>query len=364
MEAAHLQDARQRRFFRVLGQFDLVLPRGAGVAQRGEFIDTAQRRLARGRDQVRSHAPDVDRRPLRLQVGNRLLVQVVAADDHGVGETGRVENAAGFDAQAGDVARIEPDADQVVAALAQPRADLHGFAHPFQAVVGIDQKHAVVGHGLGIRLKRLQLVPERHDPTVRVGAAHRNAEQLAGQHVGRGRAAADVRRAAGGQRAVDALCAAQAEFQHRVAVRCQTHARGLRGDQGLKIDQIQQRGLDDLALQDRPLHAHQRLLRKHDRSLGNGVHPAGQFEGVEVVEKGGIEQRPPVRAAQLGQIGHVPGVEPEVGQEVERIAQAARDAEPALKRVLTKEEMKDGFLVRDLRLPIPVRHRELIQVGQ
>ena len=188
---------------------------------------------------MRAHAPDVDRRALRLQVRNRLLVQVVAAHDPRVREAGRVENFAGFDAQVRNVARVEPDADQFVAALAQPRADLHGFARAFQAVVGIDQEDAVVGHGFGIRLKRLQLVAERHHPTVRVGAAHRNAEQLAGQHVGRGRTAADVGGAAGGQRAVDALRASQAELQHRVAARRQTHARGLRRDQGLKIDQIQ-----------------------------------------------------------------------------------------------------------------------------
>ena len=50
-----------------------------------------------------------------------------------------------------------------------------------------------------------------------VGASDRDAEQPAGQHVGRRRAAADVGRAAGRQAAVDPLGPAQAELQHRLA---------------------------------------------------------------------------------------------------------------------------------------------------
>ena len=150
-------------------------------------------------------------------------------------EAGLVEDLAGLDAQVRQVAGIEADAHQRMASLAEPAADLDRLAHALQRVVRIDQEHAVVGHGLGVGPEGLQLVVEAHDPTVGVGPAHGNPVELAGQHVGGGRAAADVGRPAGRHSAVDALGAAKPELQHRLAPGRHDHAGRLGRHERLEI---------------------------------------------------------------------------------------------------------------------------------
>lgn len=63
-----------------------------------------------------------------------------------------------------------------------------------------------------------------------------------------------VGRVAGRERAVDALRAAQPELQHLVTLGGGADARGLGGDEGVEVEDVEQRGLDELALEQRPLH--------------------------------------------------------------------------------------------------------------
>ena len=129
---------------------------------------------------------------LALEVGDQVLVEVVGGHDQGVVEAGVGEHAVGRLAEAGQVARIEADGGartrrpaarsswKAVRALGSPGG---------QGVVGVHQQEAALGIEAGVGAEGLKLVVEAHDPGVGVGAAHRDAEELAGQHVRRGMSA-------------------------------------------------------------------------------------------------------------------------------------------------------------------------------
>ena len=117
-------------------------------------------------------------------------------------------------------------------------ADLDRVADALERVVGVDEEDAVVGQRLRVGLEGLALVVEGHHPAVGVGAAHRDAEEPAGEHVRGGVAAADVGRAGGREPAVDALGAAQAELEDRRRRRAARHdPRRLGRDQRLEVDE-------------------------------------------------------------------------------------------------------------------------------
>src|SRR5206468_12725889 len=104
---------------------------------------------------------------------------------------------------------------------------------------------------------------------------------------------------------------------HRLPAGRQAYAGGLGRDERLEIDQVQQRRLDDLRLEDRPGDADQRLVREDGRPFGHRVQVAGKAHGAEVVEERRIEQRPAVVAAQAGEVGEVVRLEAEAGEVVD-----------------------------------------------
>ena len=68
-----------------------------------------------------------------------MLVEIVAADDDRVFETCRIQNLAGFDAEIGEIARIKPDAGQLMPSPPQPFA---GLDRPTSGEVRIDEHRA------------------------------------------------------------------------------------------------------------------------------------------------------------------------------------------------------------------------------
>ena len=130
-----------------------------------------------------------------------------------------------------------------------------------------------------------------------MGAAHRDVEEAAGEHVRRGAATADVGGAARRDRAVHALGAPQPELEHLVPPppRRVADARRLRRHEGLEVDHVEQGGLDDLALEDRAGHPHQRLERKDHGAFGDRVHVQRELEPAQVLDERGIEERLAVR---------------------------------------------------------------------
>ncbi len=290
-QAVNLQDPRGRGFARRVRELERAPPWGAGVRAQGrEFVDSAQGRLVVGGDQPGAHSPDVDGRTRSLERSNPILVQIVAGDHLGGGETRRVELGTGRSRQAGEVARVQAYADHLVAPAAQLEADLDRPVDPPQRVVGVDQKHAVVGHGVGVGRERLALVVEGHDPGVGVGAPHRDPKAGGRGHVRGSDTPAHIGRPAGREPTVEALGPAQAELEHRVTLGCGRDPGGLGGDQGLKIEDRQQPGLEQLALEQGPADPEQGLVREAGRALGHGVEVDAGAQLAQPIEEGRVEQ--------------------------------------------------------------------------
>ncbi len=363
-QPAHLQDARVGDLDRLLAELELVLPGAVVAAHRAELVDAAQRGLLAAGDQLGADAPGVDARALLEQAGDHGLVEIVRRDDARLGEAGVVEQAPRLDRQVGEVAGVEADAGEVVAVGAQRAAHLDRVAHAVEGVVGVDQEDAVVGHRAGVGLERGALAVVEHHPRVRVGALDGDAVELAGQHVRGGRAAADVRGARRRQPAVEALGAAQAELEHRLSPGGVADPGRLAGDQGLEVDDGQQRGLDQLGLQDRALHAQQGLVREDHGALGHGVDPTRKAHRAQVREEGRLEQRLAVAAGDRRQVRQVGGVEAQPLEELDRRLDATRDRVRAAERVAPEGQVEDRLALGLAGLPVAVGHGQLVQVRE
>ena len=197
-----------------------------------------------------------------------------------------------------------------------------------------------------------------------VRAAHGNVEAFAGQNVGGRRAAADKRRARGRQRAVNALRPAGAKLQNAVAARRQTNPRRFGRNQGLEIDQVQQRRLQKLALQNVALHPHHRLVRKTNRALAQRLDVHAQFQSAQIFQELRLEQRFIVGAFERAEVFQIGVIEAEVLDPFERRFDAAGHGKAAIKRLFAEKELEVGFVLRAARFPVAVGHGELVEVGQ
>ena len=158
-------------------------------------------------------------------------------------------------------------------------------------IVGVDEQRAVLGARLGKGAEGLELGIEAHHPAVRMRAKDGNTVAAAGEHIGRRGAAGDVARARNGQAAIGTLGSAQAKLGHGTAVRRQHHARRLGGDKCLEPDDVEQRRLEQLALERRTGDAHHGLAWKDELALGDGVDIYMRTKIAQVVEECGLEHR-------------------------------------------------------------------------
>src|SRR5262249_42656287 len=116
-ESADLENPRHRDLARLLGQFELVLPVAVLVFPGPPLVDAAQGRPVVRCRQSSADAPDADGRALLFEVGDEVLIEVIAGEDTCLLEAGFIEHAAGFDAEISEIARIETNTRQLMPAL-------------------------------------------------------------------------------------------------------------------------------------------------------------------------------------------------------------------------------------------------------
>ena len=227
-----------------------------------------------------------------------------------------------------------------------------------QAVVGVHKQGSVVGIRLAVGAEGVELGVKHLHPGVRHRAAGVHAVQLVRDRAGSPGAAADVGSARAENRAVSALRAAGAEFQHRPAPGGPLDAIGLSGDEALVVDGQQGERLDQLRLDGRCADHHQRLLGKYRRALGDGIDIAGEAEVTEIGQKFLAED------AAAPQVGDVLLREVQVLDVVDELLQSRRDGEAAAVRHLPEKyvEIHDAILVAGLE--IPVAHGQLVEIAK
>ena len=370
-EAAHLLKAGRGGLEGSLRELHFVFPRPKGFGVRAirpadgrELIDAAQRGVVVGGNEASADAPDVDGRALEFKAFDDVLIQVVAGNDGGFGEPGIVEQLARLNAEEGEVAGIEADAGEFVAALPELAADLDGVADAVQGIVGVHEENAVARQGLGISREGLEFGVEGHDPTVGVRAGDGEAMDFGGEDAGSAGAAADKGCAAGGQSAVNALRAAQAKLDDGVAAGGQADAGGFGGDERLEVEEVEQRGFEELRLKNGALDAQERFVRENNGAFGDRVHVAGETQIAQEAEEGRIEQRLAVSPWNRGEESEVGFGEMEVAEVFDGGGQAGGNGEPASEGGLAKREVEDSLFVGRARLPVGAGHGELVEVGE
>src|SRR6516165_11671364 len=117
----------------------------------------------------------------------------------------------------------------------------------------------------------------------------RNAKQLLGQN-GRGPCkACDIAGAGSRQSGVGAMGAAQSEIDEQLVGCEQHHARCFGGDQGLKMQNVDEARLDKLCFRERSSDAQNRLVPKEYTAFPNGMHLAAEAEFCEIIDQRCIE---------------------------------------------------------------------------
>ena len=124
------------------------------------------------------------------------------------------------------------------------------------------------------------------------------------------------------------------------------------------VDGQQREGLDELGLDGRGAHHHQRLTGKHGGTLGNGVDIAGEAEVPQIVQKLLAEQ---IAAAEIGDVLFA---EMQVFDVVDQLLQTGGDGEAALIGHLAEEHIEIGDAVLVSVAEVSVAHGQLVKVAQ
>src|SRR5260221_7172922 len=136
----------------------------------------------------------------------------------------------------------------------------------------------------------LRFARKRHHPAMRMCASDWYAENLACQNIGGGCATSNVGGTRCRQRAIRTVGPSQSKLKNRCSLRGETNARGLGSDQCLEVDDVKQRGLQELALEQRPTNAQQRFVRKYVGPFPNHFEIGGGNKKAGIIQKKGIRK--------------------------------------------------------------------------
>ena len=192
---------------------------------------------------------------------------------------------------------------------------------------------------------------------MRHGAERRDPEPFFGEHRRGAGKSHDIARARRHHAGLGAVCPAQPEIDQRLVGRREPHARGLGGDQRLKMQNVDKPGFDQLRLRQRRRDPQDRLVGEEYRAFRHRMHVAAKAQRREIVEHAFPEPtivRKPIDLA---------GREAQILQKVERLFETRRHQElpPGGKRA--DEKLKDRGL-RMAVVQVGLDHVELIKVGE
>ena len=231
-------------------------------------------------------------------------------------------------------------------------------------IVSVNEQRAILGARLGKGAEGLELGIEAHHPAVRVCAKDGDAVTAPCKHVRRGRAAGHIACAGDGQAAIGTLGTAKAKLGDGATIGGQHHARRLGGDERLEADDVEQRGLEQLALQRRAGDAHHGLARKDELALKHGVDIHVRTEVAQVVEECRLKHRAAGRSLERGEIVDVLGRKAQVLDKLGQLGGATHDGIRAAKGMVAVKRRKTTLLIGLAALPQALGHSEFVQIGE
>ena len=104
-------------------------------------------------------------------------------------------------------------------------------------------------------------------------------------------------------------------------------------------------------------------MGEHDGALANRVDIAGELEVGKVFEEALVEQRTAARSLKTREIHDVFRGKAERLDHLGKLIHAARHRVTALERVLAEIHVETRLLIGLARVPIALRHGQLVQIG-
>ena len=255
----------------------------------------------------------------------------------------------------GEVAGVDADARE-----GHPGGPRRGdrVGHAALDVVGVDEEHREPGILAEEGLERGPLAggPEGENVVVGHGPGGGDTEAAARDRGRRPRRAGDVRRPRHPQGRVGPVEAAQREVPHRPAGGGVDDPRRLARDQGLVVDDREQRGLDERRLDPPRGDPEKRDLGADHRPLGDRLDPPGEPQPGEVVDEVALIDPLPGQPLEVG------GLEAEALEVGERLLEPGGDQVAAPRGEAADEEL-EAHLAVEPAVEERLGHGELVLVA-
>ena len=215
------------------------------------------------------------------------FVQTVGSHDFAVLQSRLIEHSAYFFGEVGHVARVNAHAEETLTAR-----DEHFLGNPdsgghtrLECVVSVDQEDRGTAINFGISLEGIVFPVEEHDPAVRHGTDHGDAEGFSCERGGRTVHPTDVSRASTVDRSVDVVRTAGTHVGHGTSLCCAHNAIGLCGDEGLVVDLRKQERFDQLSFNDGRSDSDEWLIGIDDAPFRHGIDVACEAEFVQILKE-------------------------------------------------------------------------------
>ena len=252
-----------------------------------QFIDGAEFGIAIGCNETFAHTITVDAAALGNDRRDGAFVQTIGSHDFAVLQSRLVEQDAHLLGEIGHVARVNAHAEETLTAREEHflcNTDSGGYTR-LEGVVSVDQEDRGTAINFGIALECIVFSVEEHDPAVRHGADHGDAEGFSGEGCGRTVHPTDVSRARAVDSSVDVVRTARTHVGHRTPL-CSAHnAIGLCGDEGLVVDLRKQESFDQLSFNDGSSDSDEWLIGIDDAPFRHGIDVACEAEMVQILKE-------------------------------------------------------------------------------
>ena len=207
-----------------------------------------------------------------------LFVQAAAGDDPYIGQPAMVEDTSHLHGVFGEISAIDADASEADSRLLQPGRQVYNLPRGSFRIVGVDQKDRAIRPCCGEVDEGVFLAGVHLDERMRHRPVDGYAKPTGRRRGGASGEARQIARPCRQKTGVRAMCASEAEVHQRLASGRQNHTRRLRCDNRLKMQQIDDLGLNQLSFCQRRGDPQNRFICEKDRAFGHGIYIAGEAE--------------------------------------------------------------------------------------
>ena len=290
----------------------------------------------------------------------QVFIQIVGSSNDCIFKSGFIQHFPRFLGEIGEIPAVQTYAIP----LQRISAVFHFLEYPdciwntrFQGIIGVYKKGAVVRIEICISAKSSIFIRKTHNPAVRMGTKYRYIKKLACQNIGSSNTAADHCGAGAVKAGIGSLGTAESKLHYTVPVSGKDDTGSLCGDQGLMINDIQDRCLYELCFHNRGNDLNERFFWKDYRSFGNSINISRKVEASEIVQEIFAED------PQTPEIIHILISEIQIFYIFNYLIQSGADRISASAWILAEEYVKDDGFILPL-FVVSLHHSKFIEVSK